>query len=42
MKYIDINGKLIRKDPIYYIQDLFNFPEYDGDIDRLYEFLIKI
>ena len=42
MKYIDINGKLIRKDPIYYIQDIFNFPEYDGDIDRLYEFLIKI
>lgn len=39
MKYIDINGKLIRKDPKYYLQDVLEFPEYDGSYEKLEEFL---
>lgn len=42
MKYIDINGKLIRKDPKYYLQDVLEFPEYDGNADNLYNFLVNI
>lgn len=42
MNYIEINGKIIRKDPIYYLQDVFGFKEYDGNIDTLYDFLINI
>lgn len=39
MKYVDINGKLIRKDPNYYLQDVLEFPEYDGSYEKLEEFL---
>lgn len=39
MKYIDINGKMIRKDPIYYLQDVLDFPEYDGSYEQIEQFL---
>lgn len=39
MRYFDINGKLIRKDPKYYLQDVLEFPEYDGSYEKLEEFL---
>ncbi|OED29834.1 hypothetical protein [Methanosphaera sp. WGK6] len=42
MRYIDINGKFIRKDPKYYLQDVLEFPEYTGNIDEIYDFLIKL
>lgn len=42
MRYIDINGKLIRKDPKYYLQDVLEFPEYDGSYEKLEEFLEDI
>ncbi|WP_455645466.1 hypothetical protein [Methanosphaera sp.] len=42
MKYIDINGKFIRKDPKYYLQDILEFPEYSGDINEIYDFLMNI
>ncbi|MBR3212957.1 MAG: hypothetical protein IKF79_00440 [Methanosphaera sp.] len=42
MKYIDINGKMIRKDPVYYLQDVLEYPEYDGSYDRIEQFLENI
>lgn len=39
MKYIEINGKLIRKDPKYYLQDVLEYPGYDGSYEKLEEFL---
>ncbi len=42
MKYIDLNGKIIRKDPKYYLQDVLEFPEYDGSYEKLEEFLENI
>ena len=30
MKFIDINGKIVRKDPKYYLQDVLEYPDYDG------------
>ncbi|MBO7719714.1 MAG: hypothetical protein J6S29_06160 [Methanosphaera sp.] len=42
MKYIDINGKMIRKDPKYYLQDVLDFPEYDGSYEKMEQFLESI
>lgn len=42
MKYIEINGKIIRKDPKYYLQDVLEFPEYDGSYEKLEKFLENI
>jgi len=42
MKVIDINGKILRKDPKYYLQDVLEYPEYDGSYEKLEEFLEKL
>ncbi len=42
MKIININGKIIRKDPKYYLQDVLEFPQYDGSYEKLEEFLLNI
>lgn len=42
MNYVKINGKIVRKDPVYYLQDVFGFQEYDGNINTLYDFLMNI
>ena len=39
MKFIDINGKIVRKDPKYYLQDVLEYPDYDGSYEKLEEFL---
>ena len=35
MKLITLNGKILRKDPKYYMQDVFEFPDYDGSYEKL-------
>ncbi len=42
MKFIEINGKLIRKDPKYYLQDVLEYPEFDGSYDSLESFLSDV
>lgn len=42
MRYIEINGKIIRKDPKYYLQDVLEFEEYDGSFEKLEKFLEDI
>lgn len=42
MKYLDINGKFIRKDPKYYLRDVLEYPEYDGSYERLEKFLDNV
>lgn len=42
MKNINLNGKIIRKDPKYYLQDVLEFPEYDGSYEKLEEFLENV
>lgn len=39
MKLIEINGKIIRKDPKYYLQDVLELQDYDGSYEKLEEFL---
>lgn len=39
MKYIDINGKILRKDPTYYLRDLLEYPEYDGTSQMLQDYI---
>ena len=42
MKYIDINGKFIRKDPKYYLQDILELDNYDGSYEMIEEYLENI
>jgi len=42
MKLINLNGKILRKDPKYYLQDIFEFPQYDGSYEKLEEFLLNL
>ncbi len=42
MKIINLNGKILRKDPKYYMQDIFEFPDYDGSYEKLEEFLLNL
>lgn len=42
MKLINLNGKILRKDPKYYLQDIFEFPDYDGSYDKLEDYLLNL
>ncbi|MBE6488803.1 MAG: hypothetical protein E7Z86_08825 [Methanosphaera stadtmanae] len=42
MKLITLNGKILRKDPKYYMQDVFEFPDYDGSYEKLEEFILNL
>ena len=42
VRFIDINGKVIRKDSKYYLQDVLDFPEFDGSYEMLEEFLCAV
>ncbi|RAP47537.1 MAG: hypothetical protein BZ135_01855 [Methanosphaera sp. rholeuAM6] len=42
MRYIEINGKILRKDAKYYLQDILDYPEFDGSYEQLEEYLLDV
>ena len=42
MRFIEINGKILRKDAKYYLQDILDYPEFDGSYEKLEEYLLNV